>query len=70
MPLLVDVAAIGVVVVDLITFVRTGSAEPNIRLQILVVLVPAVVSFALVVALLRRSRETHDASGLKAGESR
>lgn len=55
LPLLVDVAVIGVVLVDLIEFARTGSQEPNIVAQVLLGLVPAIVSLILVVALLRRS---------------
>jgi hypothetical protein len=53
LPLIVDVAAIWVVTLDLIDFARTGSAEPNILVQVLVVLLPAVVSLTLVLALLR-----------------
>lgn len=54
LPLLVDVAAIAVVMVDLIAFARTGSAEPNIAVQLLMVLLPAAVSLTVVLALLMR----------------
>ena len=53
-PLLVDAAIIGVALVDLIAFAQVGSAEPNIVLQVLMGLVPAVVSLTLILALLRR----------------
>jgi hypothetical protein len=53
-PLLVDAAIIGVALVDLIAFAQVGSAEPNIFLQVLMGLVPAVVSLTLILALLRR----------------
>ena len=56
LPLLVDVAAIWVVVVDVIEFARTGSAEPNIFVQAFVILLPAVVSLILVVVVLRHPR--------------
>ncbi|HEV2036332.1 MAG TPA: hypothetical protein VGU71_19435 [Candidatus Dormibacteraeota bacterium] len=54
LPLLIDVAAIAVVTVDLIEFARTGSAEPNILVQLLVVLLPAIISLTLVLELLSR----------------
>ena len=53
-PLLVDAAIIGVALVDLIAFAQVGSAEPNIVLQVLMGLVPAVVSLTLILALLRQ----------------
>lgn len=54
LPLLVDVAVIGVVLIDLIGFAQTRSADPNIVIQVLLGLVPAVVSLTLILALLRR----------------
>jgi drug/metabolite transporter (DMT)-like permease len=56
LPLLIDAAAIAVVAADLIGFARTGSAEPNILVQVLLVLLPAVVSLTVVLNLLVRSR--------------
>ena len=53
LPLLVDVAVIGVVLIDLIAFAQTRSANPNIVVQVLLGLVPAVVSFTYVLTLLR-----------------
>lgn len=54
LPILVDVAVIGVVIIDFDAFSKAGSSEPNIVVQVLLGLVPAVVSLTLVVALLRR----------------
>jgi hypothetical protein len=58
LPILADVAIIGVVVIDIVEYEKTGSANPNIADQILVGLVPAVVSLALVLALMRRQWPT------------
>lgn len=54
-PLLVDVAVIGAVLIDLVAFARTRSANPNIVVQVLLGLVPAVVSFTYILTLLRGS---------------
>jgi hypothetical protein len=54
LPLLADVAIIWVVLIDVLDYVKSGSAHPDISAQILVALMPAVVSLALVLALLRR----------------
>jgi hypothetical protein len=54
LPFLVDVAVIGVVSIYLVAFAQTRSAEPNIVVQVLLGLVPALVSLTLVLALLRR----------------
>jgi len=54
LPLLVDIAAIAFVGADLITFAAAGSAEPNILVQVLMILLPAMISLTLVVGLLRR----------------
>ena len=54
LPLLVDVAIIGIVLIDLVAFAQTGFANPNIAVQVLLGLVPAAVTLILVLALLRR----------------
>ena len=54
LPLLIDVVAIAVVTVDLIEFARSRSAEPNIPVQLLMVLLPALVSLTLVLAVFIR----------------
>jgi peptidoglycan/LPS O-acetylase OafA/YrhL len=58
LPILADVAIIGVVFDDLVNYTKSGSAHPDIGLQILVGLLPAVVSLALVLALVRRQWPT------------
>lgn len=65
LPILVDAAAIAVVVADLADFARTGSAEPNILVQVLLVLLPAVVSLTLVLGLMVRSRAEARSAGSK-----
>jgi hypothetical protein len=54
LPILADVAIIWVVLIDVVDYGKSGSAHPDIGLQILVGLLPAVVSLALILALLRR----------------
>jgi hypothetical protein len=54
LPVLADVAIIWVVLIDVVDYTKSGSAHPDITAQILVALMPAVVSLALVLALLRR----------------
>jgi hypothetical protein len=54
LPILADVAIIWVVLIDVVDYAKSGSAHPGIAAQILVALMPAVVSLALVLALLRR----------------
>jgi hypothetical protein len=54
LPLLVDVAVISTVIIDINAFIRTRSAEPNIVVQLLLGMLPAVVSLTLILALLRR----------------
>jgi len=54
LPILADVAIIWVVVIDVVDYAKSGSAHPGIAAQILMALMPAVVSLALVLALLRR----------------
>jgi len=63
LPFLVNVAVIGAVLIDLISFAQTRSAEPNIVVQVLLGLVPAVVSLALILALLGRWDSRKPASG-------
>jgi hypothetical protein len=58
LPLLVDAAIIGGVIVDLIGFARTRTAEPNIAIQMLLGLLPAVLSLTLVLLLLRTRTAT------------
>jgi hypothetical protein len=54
LPLLTDVAIIVVVLIDIVDYAKSGSAEPNIGAQVLVGFMPAVVSLILVLALVRR----------------
>lgn len=54
LPILADVAVIGVVFIDLVAFAQTRSADPNIVVQLLLGLVPALVSLTLVLALVGR----------------
>jgi hypothetical protein len=54
LPLLVDAAVIGFVLLNLVEFARTRSLEPTGVAQMLLALIPAVVSLTLVIALLRR----------------
>jgi hypothetical protein len=58
LPILADVAIIGVVLIDVVDYAKSGSAHPDIGLQILVGLIPAVVSFTLVLAVVRRQWPT------------
>jgi hypothetical protein len=57
LPIVVDVAVITVVLVDIVDFVRTGSQDPNIVVQVLLGLVPALVSLILAALLLRPSSQ-------------
>jgi hypothetical protein len=52
LPLVVDAAIIVVVTVDIFNFARTRTAEPNIAVQLLLGLVPALVTLTLVLRLL------------------
>jgi hypothetical protein len=54
LPILADVAIIWVVLIDVVDYAKSGSAHPDIGLQIKVGLMPAVVSLALVLALVQR----------------
>jgi hypothetical protein len=59
LPLLVDVVIISIVLDDLYLFAKTKSMEPNIVLQLLFGLVPALVSLTLVLTLLLTRWATH-----------
>jgi hypothetical protein len=54
LPLVIDAAVVGFVLLNLVAFARTGGLEPTGFVQMLLALVPAVVSLTLVIALLRR----------------
>jgi hypothetical protein len=58
LPILADVAIIWVVLVDIVDYAKSGSAHPDVGLQILVGLLPAVVSLTLVLAVVRRQWPT------------
>ena len=54
LPLVIDAAVVGFVLLNLVAFARTGGLEPTVLVQMLLALIPAVVSLTLVIALLRR----------------
>jgi hypothetical protein len=58
LPILADVAIIWVVLIDVVDYAKSGSAHPDIAGQILVALMPAVVSLGLVLALVRQQWAT------------